>query len=542
LDDLADEARVIGLARRRAKGQSARPFTLPAPMGSINTVSSGAAMPPEDCIFRYNLIPGEYGLRVRLGSREWVTGLDGPVLSQLPFTGSTASASRLFATTRTGIWDVTSSTAAPVQVLTFGTQDGTSGHGVSFVFSSAAGHFLCYFDEANGYHVYAETGATWTAGGPSGSPITGVDPANLVAGIMWKRRLWAVERGTGKGWYLGTNALGGATTEFNFGAQFKQGGALRGLYSWTLDGGAGIDDTLVAISDGGDVAIYQGTDPATPGAFGLRGVWSVGGIPLGRRVASDFGGDLLVMSTRGILSMREIVDGVEDTGQYRTSKIANLWNKLMLSTANLRGWSMALHPLDATLIVTVPTGDGLPTRQLAMSLFTKGWSEYRDLGMGVCSAPYGGTFYYGTPDGKVKIMDGYVDGVTLADPDAYAAIQWSLLTAFQNLGSANQKQIGLLEPSFISEGAAPTSSVEARYRYDLSEIGSSPGGATNPGLALWDSATWDNAVWAPEYSAASPMFGTMGMGPEMALAIRGTSVARTILVGFRGTFTEGGFL
>jgi hypothetical protein len=514
-------------------------------MGSVNTVSSGAFMPPEDCVYRYNMTPGEYGLRVRLGSREWVTGLDGPVLSLLPFTGATSSGSRLFATTRTGIWDVTSSTAAPTQVVTFGTQDTTSGYGTSLVFSSAAGHFLCYWDESNGYHVYAESGATWTLGGPSGSAVSGVTAANLVSGLMWKRRLWMVERGTGKAWYLATNAIGGAATEFNFGAQFRQGGALRGLYSWTGDGGAGIDDQLVAVSDAGDVAIYQGTDPATAGAFGIRGVWDVGGVPLGRRIATPLGGDLLVQSTTGILPISQLVTTRSGTSpeQYDTFKIANLWNKLMLSTANLRGWSMALHPLDATLIVTVPTGDGLPSRQLAMSLNRRGsWSEYRDLGMGVCSTPYGGTFYFGTPDGKVKIMDGDVDGVTLADPNAYSAIQWSLLTSFQGLGSANQKQIGLVEPSFISEGAAPPCSVEARYRYDLSEITASPGAATQLADALWDSATWDSSVWAPEYSASHPMFGATGMGPEVALAIRGTSVARTILVGFRGTYTEGGVL
>jgi hypothetical protein len=139
-------------------------------------------------------------------------------------------------------------------------------------------------------------------------------------------------------------------------------------------------------------------------------------------------------------------------------------------------------------------------------------------------------------------MDGYVDGVTLASPDAYAAIQWSLLSSFQNFGNANQKQIGLVEPSFISEGAAPSVSIEARYRYDLSEIASSPAAPSATDLALWDSAVWDEAVWAPDYAASHPMFGATGMGPEVALAIRGTSVARTILVGVRGTYTVGGFL
>jgi hypothetical protein len=536
---------VIGLVRRRATRQTAQGLDIPAPMGSINTVSSGAAMPPEDCVFRFNLIPAEYGLRVRLGSREWCTGLDGEVLEYLPFMGSTPGNSKLFATTRTGIWDVTSSSAAPTQVLVFGTQDGTSGRGTSLVFSSAAGHFLCYWDESNGYYVYTENGATWTAGGPAAATVTGVTPANLVGGIFWKRRLWMIERGTGKGWYLAPNAIGGAATEFNFGAQFQRGGALRGLYSWTGDGGAGIDDQLVAVSDGADVAIYAGTDPATVGAFGLRGVWSVGGIPQGRRICASLGGDLLVMSTTGLLPISQLVTtraGLTPD-QYDTFRISNAWNKLMLSTANLRGWSMALHPLDATLIVIVPTADGQPSRQLAMSLTRRGaWSEYRDLGMGIAHTQYAGAYYYGTPDGKVMISDGNVDGVTLADPNSYADIHFAVLGAFSTLGTSNQKQIGFIEPTFMAEGSAPPCVVEARYDFDLSEIGTSPEAVAPVGVALWDSALWDEAVWAPDYSASRPTRGATGLGAYVAIALRGRSASRTILVGYRGTYTVGGFL
>jgi hypothetical protein len=537
---------VIGLARRRGTRQTAKPLDAPAPMGSVNTISSGAAMPPEDCIFRFNLIPAEYGLRVRLGSREWVTGLDGECLSLLPFTGSTSGNSRLFAATRTGIWDVTSSTAAPSQVVVFGTQDSTSGHAISCVMATAAGHFLLVTDESNGYYVYAESGATWTkvAMGGGAGEISGVDPANFAFVAVWKNRVWFVERGTGRAWYLGTNAIYGTAASFNFAARFKAGGDLRGLWSWTYDGGAGLDDSVVAISGGGDVVIYQGTDPSSASTFGIKGVWFIGGVPLGRRIASDSGGELAVMSTTGLLPLSQLVTGSNavDGRIYATAKVANAWNKLMIGTANLRGWATAIHPLDATLIVTVPTGDGLPSRQLAMSLSTKGWSEYRDLDMGISMTPYGGTFYFGTTDGKVKIMDGYVDGVTLADPNAYADIQSSLLGAFSTLGTPNQKQIGLLEPSFISEGAAPSVSVEARYDFDLSEIGAAPEAAAQPGVALWDSAIWDEAVWAPEYAASRPTRGATGMGAYVAIALRMRSASRTILVGYRGTYVSGGFL
>jgi hypothetical protein len=536
----------MGLARRRGTRATARPFDLPAPMGSINTISSGSAMPPEDCIFRFNLIPAEYGLRVRLGSREWVTGLGGEVLSLLPFTGSTPGNSRLFAATQTGIWDVTSSTAAPTQVVTFGTQDATSGHAISCVMATAAGHFLLVTDESNGYYVYTESGATWAkiAQGSGGTEINGVDPANFAFVAVWKNRVWFVEKNTGKAWYLGVNAIYGTAASHNFGARFKAGGDLRGLWSWTYDGGAGIDDALVAISGGGDVLIYQGTDPSSVNTFGLKGVWFVGGVPLGRRIASDSGGELVVMSTTGLLPLSQLTTGASavDGRIYATLKIANAWNKLMLSTANLRGWSMAIHPLDATLIVTVPVGAGLPSRQLAMSLSTKGWSEYRDLGMGISQTPYGGTFYFGTTDGKVKIMDGYVDGVTLADPNAYADIQFSVLGAFSTLGTPNQKQIGLIEASFQSEGSSPPCSIEARYDFDFSEIGTAPEAASQPGTALWDTAIWDTSVWAPEYAPSRPNRGAAGMGAYVAIALRGRSAARTILVGYRGTYVSGGFL
>jgi len=524
----------------RAQRQSAELIHVPAPMGSVNTISAGSLMPPEDCIYRYNLTPGEYGLRVRLGEREWVTGLGSEVRSLIPFTGSTASANRLFAVTVAGIWDVTSSTTTPTQLVTFGTQDDDAGWGVSKVMVTAAGHFLFYADESNGLYIYTESSDTWAV-----ASIAGVAASAIAFVAVWKSRVWLVEKGTGLGWYLETNAISGVAAPFNFGAHFAHGGDLRGLWSWTYDGGAGIDDSLVAVSGGGDVLIYQGTNPADIDTFGAKGFWFIGGVPKGRRIASDAGGELLVMSTTGLLPMSRLTVGGSNqvSAQYATEKIGNLWNKLMISTANLSGWAMAIHPLDATLLVIVPVGPGLATRQLAMSLNapSKGWSEYRDLNMTSAAVAYAGTLYYGTPEGTVRIMDGYVDGITLADPNSYAAIQWSLLTSFQNLGTPNQKRMMDVRTTFISEGAPPPYAIEARYRWDIAEIGTTPSDAAAPGTALWDTATWDDSDWAPEYSSSQQIRGLTGMGPEVALAVRGTAAARTILVDFAVRFTVGGF-
>lgn len=596
---------LLAYARRKkalAKPARAASFHLPAPIGGVNTVSPGTDLPASDSIYSYNLIGAEYGLRSRLGWREWVTGLDGPVRSLLPFTGSTKDGAnnRLFACTQTGIWDVSSSTTTPTRVVTFGTQNGDSGYGSSTVMVTAAGHFLCYCDEANGYHVYAESGATWAvvtpaatiawaagtayivgdrrlnggltyectvAGtsaaapdtGPSGTGgaivdggvtwkyvarvLSGVDPALLVAVLPWKNRLWLVERDTARAWYLGVGAVTGAATSFTFGQRFQHGGDLRCLASWSIDGGSGIDDRLVAISGGGDVVIYAGTDPSQASTFSLVGVWYVGAVPTGRRLTTDSGGDLLVMSSIGILPMSKLVIGnpLIDRTQFQTAKISNLFNQLQAATATVRGWSMRLHPQDAALMVLVPQGAGASSTQLVMSLTTRGWHQYRDLPIGQCAEPWNGTLYFGTENGRVCVNDGYVDGVTLADPNSYSSINWSLLTAFSNFGVPNQKRIHWIRPYVSSQGGAIPFQAQARYNFDFSEIQGS-GIASASGSATWDTAKWDQALWAGAYQPAQQVFGAQGIGPEVAIAMRGSASSRMTLVGIDVSYDTGGLL
>jgi hypothetical protein len=519
-------------------------------MGSMNTIDGGASMPPGDVLWRYNLIPGDSGLRVRLGSREWVTGLDGEVRSIFGFTGSSVFGGRLFAATRTGIWNVTSSTAAPTRVVTFGTQGSTSGYCIAAQVSIASGsnpHVLLVADEANGLYRYEESGGTWTKyvqGGGVGE-IANVDPATIAHVTAWKHRVWLTERGSGRAWYLPTNAIAGAAAAWHIGAHFQQGGELRGLWSWTYDGGAGVDDALVAVSGGGDVVVYLGTDPATVGAFVNKGRWNVGGVPAGRTICSAFGGDLLVMSSSGIVPMSRLFLGKPnpDTEQYSTRKIANWFNRKVLAGSSLRGWSMALHPLDGTLLVLCPAVAGGDVDVLAMALTNQAWSQYTDLDMAGAACTYDGALYYGTTDGRVLISDGYVDGITLADPNTSTAIPWAMLTAFSDLGEPGRKQLRQVRTTFRFDGSAPLYAIEARYRWNADDVAATPfssaGAATG---SMWDSAIWDESKFEGDYGASQEIRGLVGSGPEAALAIRGTSTCRTVLVRFDVTLHTGGFL
>src|SRR6185312_3647964 len=588
---------------------TARSISVPAPIGGLNTIDAGADMPISDAIILNNMVAAEYGLRTRLGCKEWVTGMTGTsnneVRSVLPFTGSKADGTndKLFATTTDGIWDCTSSTASPSKSVTFGTKTGLAGYCISTVFVNANGqHFLLVCDEVNGYYVYTESTAAWThvsqqsttawaqstgytinvsyvfangasylckttgtsaatGTGPSGTgtgisdgtctwdytPAIGTgDPTKFVLVTVWGNRVWFVERDTGNAWYTGIGSLFGTVTQFPFGARFRSGGDLRGLFNWTRDGSQSSINSLVGISGGGDVVVYEGTDPASAASFGLKGAWSLGGggVPVGRRLASDFGGDLLVLTTLGVLPLSTLVVGntVFERSSYLTAKISNLFNQYMTGARTQKGWQIRINQKDNTLLVNVPAADGT-TSQLVMSMATpqRSWSQYPDLPAMLSMESWGGDLYFGTTDGRLCINTGYLDGVTLASPTAYTPIQWEVLTSFQDGGSQNFKRALSARLSFVSQGGIPGVSVAARFDYDFTElatVSTNPGNNTN----VWDTGKWDTAAWGGAYAPAVITRGLAGCGVKMALIARGTATSRTSLTGIDLFFDEGGAL
>jgi hypothetical protein len=606
--------------RKQVRPQVIQDGHIPAPIGGINTVDAGSDMPSKDCIYLYNMIAAEYGLRSRLGFAEWCTGLTGAgnnsVRTTIPFSGShkNGSTDRMFASTEAGIWDVTTPTVTPSKLVTFSTQTDDAGFGISCVASTPGGRFLLFTDEENGYYVWSESGASWThvasgvtqlwqpqtfytvgnqvvnggnvyvvasvttgtsasSGGPTGTG-TGItdagvvwnyvsaapthaigpsladqqagfaaNPANFAFVVVWKSRVWFVEKDTSRGWYLDVNSIFGTATSFDFGSRMRAGGPLSGLYNWSYDGGAGMDTLLVGVSTSGDIVIYQGTDPTSASTFGIVGTWSVGAVPYGRRIATDYGGDILVLSSLGVIPLSKLVigDPIVDRTQYATAKIANLFSRLASSARTLQGWSLHIHPEDNALLICVPSANGQPTTQLAMSFATRGWSQYRDLPM-LSAGSWNGKLYFGTTDGRVCQNTGYLDNVTLADPNAWSSVQWSLLTAYQNLENSRSKQVQTIRPSITSQTPNPIVSATAKYGFDLSEP-PPPAGATAgiiPGT--WDGATWDSTLWDGDFVSNQPLSGGVGMGRDVAIAIRGSAISRTTLVGIDVQYTQGGLL
>lgn len=532
------------MARRRPVAAASQEIPIPIPMGGLNTASSGTAMPPTDCLLVWNLIAGENGLRSRLGYREWCTGLTGNANSKvrtlMAFAGSEPSQNRLFANTDTDIWAVTSSTDTPSSALSFASSSGDAGYGVFRVVVTSAGHFGLYCDEVNGYHVYSQTGGTWAkiASGGGATQISGVDPGTLVHVTEFKRRVWLTEKDSSSAWYLATGAIYGTATEFDFGVHFSRGGFLVGLWNWTYDGGSGPDDRLVAISSEGDVVIYQGTDPASSSTFSKVGVWNVGPMPAGRDVVVDVGGDLWILSSQGLLPLSRLVVGAE-VRSYETSKIQNIFNRLMLTRRESRGWSMHLHPQDNALVLAYPDYSTEESEQLVQALGAPGrpWFRYSAIPMH-CAAVWEGRLHFGTQDGRVCVIRDDLDNVLLSD-GSYTRIEWRLLTAFHRMGGRHV-QVHMIRPLFTVEGASPDYTVEAKYGFDLTDASAPSASAAQSGT--WDVAVWDTDVWGGESAPVSATNGSVGMGRGVAIALRGSNVCRTTLVDLSVLAETGGWL
>ena len=399
---------------------TAQQFTIPSSTGGINALDNLMQMPPVDCLYCHNLMPSEYGLRLREGYKEWATNVPGgAVKTMIAFEGQNADASadRLFAVTSSGIYNVSVfGTTAPVEALAFTDNTPEAGYGVSTEFTNDANErFLYYADSRNGLFAYEESTDLWTPATFTGPDFDITDVAFVMS---WKNRLWFIQENSGDAFYTEVNAVAGTVTKFTFGSKFTHGGELKCLYSWTIDGGAGLDDLLIAVSRGGDVLVYQGVDPALApdqeGGFTLVGSYFIGELPESRRIGAAHGGELYLLSTYGIVSVRDLLQGVpaEDKVRSPSAKISRYLRRAVQAQKDSRVWELVIYPADGFLQIVTPYQEAKDAIQWNQNLLTKAWGMWRGVPVN-CAATWNAGYYVGDLDGKVYVYDGALDGATL---------------------------------------------------------------------------------------------------------------------------------
>lgn len=386
------------------------------------------------------------------------------------------SSSKLFAAAGGAIWDVTSAAAATFAYKPGGASDRWQ----SWMHTTSGGSYLFMVNGSDAPLHY--NGTSWTA--PS---ITGITASDAVTGITHKKRIWLVLNNSTKAAYLGTEAVAGSATTFEFGSLFTRGGYLLALATWTRDGGSGSDDYLVAISSRGQVAIYQGTDPASADTWSLVGVFDVP-TPIGRRCFARFGADVALITLEGVFPLSQLlaVDQSQARRKAVTESISQAFNTQALSYASNFGWEVCVYPKGTRLIVNVPVSEGERAVQYVMNTLTGAWCEYDGHNANTW-AVYNDNLYFGGPDGDVYKAD---TGSADVDQPITAVGQ----TAYSAFGSAALKRFSMIKPLIIASGSnrpALGVSIDFTETQTLSTATS----AKSTAGAVWDTATWDSSSW-----------------------------------------------
>ncbi len=235
--------------------------------------------------------------------------------------------------------------------------------------------------------------------------ITGVTTSDLSQVWLYKERLFFVERDTPSVWYLPVESIGGAASEINLGSVFKRGGSVVFGATWSLDSGSGLDDVCVFVSTEGEIAVYQGNDPASASTWALVGVYDIGE-PVNKHGFFKAGGDLAVLTKDGIIPVSEALkkDRAALQAVALSYPIEDAWKDAIANeTANLP-ITVSLWQSKTILLVGTPTKYNGKRVAFIANARTGAWG--RVTGWDVrCSAVVADILYFGDGNGNVLVAD-----------------------------------------------------------------------------------------------------------------------------------------
>jgi len=477
--------------------QRSQTVSVAAPIGGWNARDALGAMDPLDAVTLTNFWPGTNSVILRNGYTKFATGITGTVQTILAYSSGTSN--QLFAAAIDSIYDVTAGG-------TVGAADVTGLSNAKFQYVNITTPAASYLMAVNGVDkLRTYDGSAWHTDG-DGSPynITGVNTANCSNITLFKNRVWLVENGSLKSWYLPVNSIGGAAVALDMTSLFQFGGYIMAAMTWTLDAGYGMDDYLVFITSNGEVMVWRLTDPTTPTGISMTGLWKVGA-PIGRRCWIKYGGDLLIITQDGVVPMSGALQSsrldprvsITNKIQYAVSQAVSLYGQNF-------GWSLLYYPKENQLIMNVPIATG-QEQQYVMNTITKSWCNFTGWNA-TCWEIWQDDPYFGG--------NGYVALAWNGTVDDTSNINGFALQSFQNYGSATQKQCKMIRYHLLSNGT-PSIFGNVNVDYDLSDQ-SAQLNFSPPQYGVWDSALWDVAYWGGGLAPTADWQGTTGIGYSFA--------------------------
>lgn len=477
-------------------------YNIPAPTGGWFVGANMAVAPVGTARELINVFPLPDSLRIRRGAQAHATGLGGDVHTLIRFADGVNE--KFFAAANGSIFDVTDAGAVGSALVT-----GLSANRMEYVqFANSGATWIIAVNGANPAQLYS------FAGGWVTSPaITGMaNPASHVS--TYKNRLYLTEVNSLNVWYLAVNAIGGAATSFPTQGVFRLGGAVLCTASWSVTSAAGIQEAFVILTTEGEVAIYSGPDPSSA-SWGLVGLYKIPR-PLGVRSVAKAGGDLMILTEEGIVSLSKAMtlDQIAMQNVAITKNIAPVWIEAVLARQGLTGWQLVLWPSEGMGFVNLPKRDAGDKTQFVVNARTGAWCKYTGWDA-LCFREFDNKLFYGTSDGRV--MRAEVGGAD--DGGNYTA---TIFPSFSDGGAkATRKLVHMVRPYFTSNFVIdPQVTVNVDFDTLLPPTPSS----VAPSLegARWGVARWGQGRWPREVRHYSEWKAAQGIGVYVSPIIQVT--------------------
>lgn len=499
--------------------------SVPAPVGGLNARDAIAEMAPTDAIIMDNWFAEPSYVSLREGSANWATGLPGWVESLMTY--SSAAGRKMFAASVTAFYDATSAGAVGAGVVT----GLTNARWQHLNFGTPGGQFMYTVNGVDKPRLY--DGTTWTAiDGISTPAITGVTTTKLIHVNAWKSRLWFTEKDSFRMWYLPLNSIGGAASSIDFSSMFKLGGYMMCMVTWTIHTQNGTDEFAVFISSEGEVAVYQGIDPASASTFAIVGLFRIGR-PIGRRCYTKVGSDVLLLTADGFFMLsKALITEQVSRAEAISDKIVNLVNAdVQLYNANF-GWQPVLFPMGNKILINVPQTENSVQYQYVMNTISQQWSRYTGWNA-ACFELMGDNLFYG---GNTVVVNADV-----GMDDNGVNIVGDVKPAFNYFGSSGQKKFNMVRPIFVSNGLlSPALDMNVDFNETVPTATPTFSGFSG---SPWDSSPWNTSLWGGSNQITKNWITVNGVG--FCGTIRMRIATNLLTVKWQSTdfvYEEGGIL
>lgn len=426
-------------------------------------------------------------LITRKGNEVWADGFEEPVETLFEYRALDGSR-QMFAASGENIYDTTKSGPIGDPVITGQTSARYSVVNASTPATPPAGAFIYLFNGSDDALLY--DGQEWKQINEESTPsIKGVDTKDLVNGLVFKGRLYIVQKQSLIVWYLPPTQIGGDAQKFDLSSVFQRGGHIIGIYSWTMDAGTGPDDYFVALSSEGEAVIYQGYDPGQLGGFSLVGLYYIGR-PIGLRPTAKWGGDLLVLCEQGLIPISAARLGPEiSESQSRTYFIQNSLSQAMRDAVSDFGFEICPYPAQNALILNIPRSQRTDAHQYVQNTITGAWTKFTGWKANTFLNTKSGLFF----GDKNSVRRAWV-----AETDNGEGIVSEALQSFSGFGSPGHNKYFTLVRPYMRANGAPSVLFSLNGDFSPESVSGSLSYQPPTG-AIWGRAVWGREIWGGQY-------------------------------------------